>query len=394
MDIQSVRKLWSLDPAVDFLNHGSFGACPIAVLERQSELRAELEREPVDFLTKRHGTLLDGARHALAAFLGCAINDLVFVTNATTGVNTVLNSLHLGDGDEVLVTDHIYNACRNALEYYALGSGAALQVAPIGLPIQSDDDIVDALMSRVSQRTRLVLLDHVTSVTALIMPLQVLVPALQSQGAMVLVDGAHGPGMLPLELDDIGADFYTGNCHKWLCSPKGTAFLHIREDHHDLIHPLTISHGWNTPRAGHSRLHDLFDWTGTADITALAAIPTAIEMMGNIHAGGWSELMQRNHALAVDARRVLLEQLGTEPLCAEDRLGAMASVRLPQTIASTHPHQGQRRRLYEDLRASGFEAPIMDFPNGSALLRLSAQAYNSIDQFERLAEHLSAVLVR
>ena len=386
-----LRHLWTLDPEVTFLNHGSFGACPVPVQARQAELRDELERDPVAFITERQEDLVDEARRELASQLGSAVQDLVFVSNATTGVNTVLSSLRLGSGDEVLLTDHTYNACRNALEHYALASGAVLQVVPVDLPISDEDELVDAIMSRVTRRTRLMLIDHVTSVSALVMPLEKLVPALQSQGVMVLVDGAHAPGMLTIDLDELGADFYTGNCHKWLCAPKGAAFLHVREEHHEELAPLVISHGWNTPRPGRSRLHNLFDWTGTADFTAVACIPQALKTLGALFDGGWEELQSRNHELAIGARRELCTAMGTDEICPDSMLGSMACITLPNAFhANKFGTSGVERtnQIYRALRTRGFQVPVMESPDGAIFVRVSAQVYNRMEHYDRLASTL------
>ena len=389
-----LRHLWTLDPEVTFLNHGSFGACPVPVQARQAELRDELERDPVAFITERQEDLVDEARRELASQLGSAVQDLVFVSNATTGVNTVLSSLRLGSGDEVLLTDHTYNACRNALEHYALASGAVLQVVPVDLPISDEDELVDAIMSRVTRRTRLMLIDHVTSVSALVMPLEKLVPALQSQGVMVLVDGAHAPGMLTIDLDELGADFYTGNCHKWLCAPKGAAFLHVREEHHEELAPLVISHGWNTPRPGRSRLHNLFDWTGTADFTAVACIPQALKTLGALFDGGWEELQSRNHELAIGARRELCTAMGTDEICPDSMLGSMACITLPNAFhANKFGTSGVERanQIYRVLRTRGFQVPVMESPDGAIFVRVSAQVYNRMEHYDRLASTLVEV---
>src|SRR5438552_4100747 len=218
-------ELWPLERGVIFLNHGSFGACPTEVLRHQAALRAEMEREPVRFLSRELDDRLDAARAALAAFLGAEADDLAFVTNATSGVNAVLRSREFADGDELLTTDHAYNACKNALEYVARRTRARVVIAPIPFPVASSDEVVAAIMGRVTPRTRLALIDHVTSPTALVLPVERLIAELARRGIDGLVDGAPAPGMLPLDLPPLRATYYTGNCHKWLCAPKGSAFL-------------------------------------------------------------------------------------------------------------------------------------------------------------------------
>jgi len=240
---------WDLDPGVRFLNHGSFGACPRAVLEAQSRLQAELEREPVQFMARRLPSYLDDARESLASFVGAAASDLVFVPNATTGVNAVLRSLTFEPGDELLVTNHGYNACSNAARFVCERAGAEAKVAEIPFPLQSEQQVLDAILAVVTPKTRLALIDHITSPTGLVLPIARIVRELRERGVETLVDGAHGPGMLELNLDEIGAAYYTGNCHKWLCTPKGSGLLHVRRDLQDSVRPTVISHGANSPRA-------------------------------------------------------------------------------------------------------------------------------------------------
>ena len=216
-----MRELWPLERGVIFLNHGSFGACPAEVLRQQAALRDEMEAEPVRFLSRELDDRLADARQALAAFVGADADDLAFVANATGGVNAVLRSLRFSPGEELLTTDHAYNACRNAFDFAAGRAGARVVVATIPFPLASPEEVVEAVLARVTPRTRLALLDHVTSPTGLVLPLERLVAALSGRGVEVLVDGAHAPGMVPLDLGALGAAYYSGNCHKWLCAPKG-----------------------------------------------------------------------------------------------------------------------------------------------------------------------------
>ena len=302
--------LWPLDPVVDYLNHGSFGACPIAILEKQSELRVRLEREPVDFLVRALPGLLAEARAALAGFVGADGDDLAFVPNATAGVNAVVRSLAFSPGDEILTTDHAYAACKKTLDYAATRTGARVVVASIPFPLSSDEEIVSAVLSRVTSHTRLAMLDHVTSPTALVFPIERLVAGLSARGVDTLVDGAHALGMVPLDLTRIGAAYYTANAHKWLCAPKVAAFLHVRRDRQKGLHPVSISHGY---AAGEARFKDEFDWTGTIDPTPAFCIPDCIAYLGGLLPGGWPELMATNGALALKARAILCEALGVPP---------------------------------------------------------------------------------
>jgi isopenicillin-N epimerase len=393
MPSSSFAALWTLDPGVEFLNHGSFGAAPRAVLEAQTEWRARLERQPVQFFREleRH---LDAARATLGAFVGADPDDLAFVSNASSGVNTVVRSLQLQPGDELLTTDHAYNACRNALRLHE-PRGVRVVIAQVPFPLRSPGQVVDAVLARATPRTRLVLLDHVTSPTGLVFPVAELVRALSERGIDTLVDGAHAPGMVPLDLRTLGAAYYTGNCHKWLCAPKGSAFLHVRRDRQDGMLPLTIGHGFNSTRTDRSRFRLLFDWTGTADPTPFLCIPAALECLGSLLPGGWPELMRRNHALALSAQGILGEALGIERPAPSEMIGSLAAVPLPplgraDVAAPSAPPDPLQRAL---LSRHGIEVPVMAFSAPPArVLRVAAQVYNSEEQVHALAAALRALL--
>jgi isopenicillin-N epimerase len=381
--------LWPLDSSVAFLNHGSYGACPTEVLRHQAALRAEMEAEPVRFLGRELEGRLDAAREALAGFVGADADDLAFIANATGGVNAVLRSLPLAAGDDLLTTDHAYQACRNTLDYVGQRSGARIVVATIPFPVASPDAVVDAVLAKVTPRTRLALLDHITSPTGLILPIERLVAELAGRGIETLVDGAHAPGMVPLDLRSLGAAYYSANCHKWLCTPKGSAFLWVRRDRQADVHPLTISHGAKGERPGRSRFRLEFDWTGTQDPTAWLTVPMAIDYLGGLVPGGWPALMARNRALALEARRLVCAAIGIPPACPDEMIGSLASMILPDSVTTDtrwrarDPIQG---RLFDGW---GIEVPIMRWPAAPRrLIRISAQLYNRADQYARLAEAL------
>jgi isopenicillin-N epimerase len=388
---------WPLDPAVTFLNHGSFGSCPGVVLEQQQEWRDRMERQPVQFFVRDLEALLDRARESLAAFVGAAANDLVFVANATSGVNAVLRSLSFRPGEELLVTNQEYNACRNTLDFVAGRGGASVIVAEIPFPVGSEEDVVGAVLGRVSPRTRLALLDHVVSQTGMVLPVGRLVRELQGRGVDVLVDGAHAPGMLPLNLAELGAAYYTGNCHKWLCAPKGAAFLCVRPDRQEGVRPTVISHGANSPRKDRSRFQIEFGWTGTGDPSAWLTVPKAIDYLGGLFSGGWPEVMRRNRELALAARRVLGPALGLSPPCPDAMVGSLAAFPLPDAPSSEPP----KTPLYLDplqeglLKRHAIEVPVIPWPEPPRrVLRVSAQLYNSLSQYERLAAVLPGMLAQ
>ena len=387
------RAPWVLDPTIAFLNHGSFGACPAPVLEAQQRWRERMEAEPVRFLDRELEGLLDEARADLGAFLGADPAGLAFVPNATTGIASVLASLRFRRGDELLTTDHEYNATLNALARAAERDGARVVIARIPFPIDGPDAAVDALVGAVSRRTRLVLVSHVTSPTALVLPVERVVAWFERRDIPVLVDGAHGPGMLPLALDALGASYYTGNAHKWLCAPKGAAFLHVRADRRPAIRPLPVSHGANDPRTDRPRFRLEWDWTGTADPSAWLSIPTAIRVLGALKPGGWPELMASNRALAVAARDRLAGALQVPPPAPDGMLGSMAAMALPLGPAE----EERATRLQDRLVADRVEAPIVGWPVRAArrtafpdawLVRVSMQAYDDLDDVERLVDAL------
>lgn len=391
------RSPWLLEPGVSFLNHGSFGACPEPVLEAQRAWRDRLEREPVRFLDRELEGHLDVARNDVAAFLGADPAGLAFVPNTTTGVSTVLASRHFNSGDELLACDHEYNATLNALRAAAERDGATVVLVRVPFPVADPSQVVEAFLEAVTPRTRLALVSHVTSPTALVMPIAALVRELDRRGVDTLVDGAHAPGMLTVSLDELGAAYWTGNGHKWLCAPKGSGILHVRADLRAGLRPLVVSHAANTDRTDRSRFHLGFDWTGTGDPTPYLAMPAAIRFVGGLHEDGWPGLMAANGALARVGRDRLCEALGVPWPAPDTMLGSMAAVPLPDVVPTAAAAEQLQAALLDEDR---IEVPVLVFPvraavevggcPAQALVRISAQRYNRPEEYAWLAERLAA----
>jgi isopenicillin-N epimerase len=364
------------------------------VLEAQARWRDSVERNPVEFLWRDLEGHLDHARQEIGAFLHGDPEGLVFVANATTGINTILRSLDVAPGDEILVNNHEYNATLNAVADVAARSGARVVTARIPFPIDEPDEATAAILAAVTSRTRLALVSHVTSPTGLIFPIEQIVRELDARGIDTIVDAAHSPGMLPVDLDGLGAAYWAGNGHKWLCGPKGSAVLWVRRDRRDLIRPLVISHGANDPRTDRSRFRLLFDWSGTQDPTPFLALADAIGIVGGFDPGGWPGLMASNRALALAARDLLAEALGVQPPAPDEMLGPMAALPLP-----IEPDEAVRTELQQALfDEHKIEVPIIAWPVAAArpaetgpkrlLVRISAQRYNRIEDYELLASVL------
>jgi isopenicillin-N epimerase len=379
-----IRDAFLLEDGVAYLNHGSYGATPRVVLAVADDWRRRMEAQPVRFMQAELPKLLREAASRLAAFLGARGEDLVFVDNATSGVNAILRSLDIGPGDELLTTTHVYGAVRKALHYVAARTGAAVVEAAVPFPAAGDDEIAAAVEQRFSPRTRLLIIDHVTSPTALVVPVARIIAAAKARGLAVLVDGAHAPGMLDLDIPSLGADFYVGNCHKWLFAPKGCGFLWAAQARQTDIHPLVISHGY-----GMGFLAE-FDWTGTRDPSAWLAIGAALDFIDAMDA---KRLRDWNHALLLDAVALLKESLRTAVGPPPALLGSMATIALPteggpfagapatfESAKAVHDHLRDRHRI---------EVPIFLFDE-RLWVRISAQIYNGRDDYRRLAAALTA----
>ena len=366
------RSEWILDPDVTFLNHGSFGAVPLNLTAEQQRLREQMERNPTKFLTFELPIALRVAAERLAAFVGGVGTDYAFVENATVGCNTILASIPLSPGDEILVTDHCYPAVLKAAEYVASRTGAKVAEAKVPFPLVDKADIVTAIESRLGSSTRLVILDHVTSPTAIVFPARELTNLCHEAGASVLIDGAHAPGMLSLDVPSIGADYYVGNCHKWLMAPRGSGFLWASPARQAELHPLVISHGFGQGFTAE------FDWIGTRDPTAWLTVPVAIDL--HMEMGG-QFLRERNTLLAQEAARELAARWNTDRGASDILTGSMATVRLPLNDEATPGRAvALRASLLRDHR---IDVVIVAF-SGSLWARVSAQAYNTLADYRHL----------
>lgn len=387
---------WMLEPGLIYLNHGSFGACPWALMNKQREYQEFLESHPVRGFLSEIPKRMEKVQQAMAAFVGCDSQDLVFVVNATTAVNCVIRSLEWKPGEQVILTNHTYNACANVLHYVAERYGVEVVVADVPFPITDKQQALDAILACVTPQTRLAMIDHITSSTGMVLPIQSIVDALKEKGVDTLVDGAHAPGMLPLHLDQMGAAYYVGNCHKWMCTPKGVAILHVRRDKQDAIRPVVISHGANEPLRGRSRFQIEFSWLGTDDPTARLCLLDSIAWGEKVIDGGWNALMKRNRDLVLRARRLLCDTLGVDPPTPDDMVGMLATLPLPPAA----PRQEVSAFDIDPLQAAllkeyNIEVPVFMWPkHPQRWLRISAQLYNQFEDYERLAKGLTTLLPR
>ena len=384
-----LSKYWILDPNITFLNHGSFGACPKLILDEQTKLRTILESDPVTFMESTARELWTESLVRLSKFINADSEGMTFVTNATAGVNTVLKSLDLKPNDEIIVLDHSYQACWNAVDFITKKTGAKAVVAAIPFPIDSNEQIIEEILQKVTEKTRLALIDVVTSPTGLRLPFEELVSELQSRNVDVLLDAAHGPGIVPLDIKKLDPAYVTGNAHKWLCTPKGSAFLYIREDRRNRIRPLSVSHGASVSGTDQERFRFEFDWTGTQDPTAWLCIPSAIDHIGSMLSGGWPAIMDYNTNLAIQGRNLLLEALGTPKPSPDLMIVGLAAVLLPGSGVLTNSAlepDPLHTLLFEKYR---IQVPVFGWPHhNKRYLRIASYLYNSLEEYEYLAEVL------
>lgn len=381
------QNLFLLDPSIHFLNHGSFGACPIPVFEAYHAWQRRLEHQPVLFLGREMASLDRQARLPLAEYLHTAADNLVFVPNATHGVNIIARSLALAPGDEILTSDHEYGACDYTWEFLCGKSGAYYKHQPIPLPAGSDAELLEQFWQGVTDRTKVIYLSHITSPTALRLPVEAICHRARQAGILTLVDGAHAPGQIDLNLDALGADFYTGNLHKWMLSPKGAGFLYARPDVQRLVEPLVVSWGYHsTPESSSgSQFQDYLGWTGTKDPAASLAVPAALQFMADHH---WDQVRRSCHDLLRPAIERICALVQMEPLypLASDLYVQMGIAPLPADTGLT----ALKARLYDEYRV---EVPLIEW-NSRKFVRISVQAYNTQDDLDALYDGLRLLLAQ
>ncbi len=381
-DPQGLRELFLLQPGVTFLNHGAFGACPKPVFEEYQRWQLELERQPVEFLGRRSADLLAEARTQLAGHLGASADEVVYFPNPTSAINMVVRNLNLQPGDEILTTDHEYGAMDRTWRFVSRKMGTHYIHQTVPAPVTSHEEFVETFWAGVTARTRIIFLSHITSPTALTFPVQAICRRAREAGILTIVDGAHAPGQIPLNLSELNADVYTGACHKWLCAPKGSAFLYARRDVQAWLDPLVVSWGWESETPSGSQFIDYHQWQGTRDIAAFLATPAAIRFQAQHN---WEAVRAECHALVREARRRVNEWTGLPALCPDSPqwFCQMAAVRLPAVDV-----EALKDRLYD-----GFQVEVSVFNwNDQPLLRLSFQGYNSSADLERLVEALKSAL--
>lgn len=381
-ELAALAGLFQVRRDITFLNHGSYGACPLPVFETYQGWQRELERQPVEFLGRRIKGLLAEARGALGAFVGTDADNLAFVPNVTAGANAVARSLRLGPGDEVLATDHEYGAVDRTWRFFCARSGARYVNQPIALPVTTPEEFVAQLWAGVTPRTRIIAISHITSSTALIFPVAEICRRAREAGIITVIDGAHAPGQVELRLDDLGADFYLGNCHKWLCAPKGAGFLFARPERQPLLDPLIVSWGWEAERPGASPFLDHYEWTGTTDPSAYLSVPAAIAFQRE---HDWARVRAACHATLRDARERIGALTGLPQIAPDsaDWWVQLATIPLPATDPAA-----LKERLWDEY---AIEVPVGG-RLGQPSVRVSIQAYNTRADVDRLVEALGALL--
>jgi isopenicillin-N epimerase len=380
----AIKELFMLDPDIVFLNHGSFGACPIPVFNVYQEWQRKLENQPVAFITTQLSERLAEARTILGQFINARPEDIVFVPNATFGVNVIAHSLSLKTGDEVLATNHEYGACRNTWEFVTRKMGAVYKQSSIPLPLESPQEIIEKFWSGVTPRTKLVFMSHITSPTAVQFPVKEICARSRQANILSIIDGAHTPGHIPIDMESIGADFYIGNCHKWLMAPKGSAFLYTRPERQYLVQPLIVSWGWGEDKSATtgSEFLDYLQWWGTRDPSAYLTVPAAIQFQTE---NNWVLVKKQSHSLVNQALSRICELVKKATLYGENNVFHQMAIAPLPFITDLKEFKA---RLYHEYR---IEIPCIEW-NNMQFIRVSIQGYNSQSDVDKLINALNSLL--
>ena len=377
-----LKEYFVLNPDVVFLNHGSFGATPRPVFQEYQRWQSELEQQPVEFLGRRHNDLMRASRSALAKYLGTRAEDVVYTQNVTIALNIVARSLDLGQGDEVLSTDHEYGALDRTWRFLSKERGFKYINQKTPVPLFTRERFFEEFWRGVTPRTRVIFLSQITSPTAIIFPVEQIVRRAREAGILTIIDGAHAPGQIPLNLESLGADFYGGNLHKWLCAPKGAGFLYARPEVQHLLKPLVVSWGYESETSSGSTFIDYNEWWGTRDIAAFLSVPAAIEFQQKHH---WDAVRGACHELACEALQKIVNLTGIKSFHPDDSWFAqMFTAPLPPSIDAP----SLKTRLYDEYR---IEVPLIEW-NGYKLIRVSIQGYNTKRDVNRLLGALKRLL--
>lgn len=384
-----LAKYWALDEDIVYLNHGSFGATPTSVLKVQKQIRKECEAEAIEFYTKTLADYINASKKTLAGFVGTHTNNIVFVPNATAGVNTVLNCFKAEVGDEWLITNHNYGACIHAMKHYARKRKCFISMADIPYPVFTKEAILNAIEEKIKPNTTIALIDFISSATAIIFPVKEIIAMLHAKGIKVIVDAAHAPGMVDFNLDELGADFFVGNCHKWVCSPKGSAFLYVAPQHQSKVCPLIISHYNDTDEGTARHWSNQFLFSGTQDYSPYICVKDALKFMPSLIKGDWGDVRKRNHDLVWQAANNIANTLGVKLPCNEEMVGSICNIPMPPGKAPEKKFNTNTKLKDLLFQKYKIEVPVFIFPEEPhQWLRISAQLYNSMEQYEYLADCL------
>ena len=375
---ESLKNQFQLDPAFTYLNHGSFGSCPVPIFEERNKWQQEIEKQPVSFIEDKAIKLLDWSREHLGLFINCNKDDLVYFPNPTTAMNMVIRSLDLKPGDEVLSSNHEYGAVEKTWDFVSRKKGFTYKKIDIPIPFEKDD-FMNRIKDNINSKTKIIFLSHITSPTAIIFPIEEICKLSKDLGILSIIDGAHAPAHINLNIENLGADIYTGACHKWMLCPKGVSFLYASKEMQERLEPLVVSWGWESDSPSHSKFLDNNQYQGTNDISGYLTVPSAIKFLNE---NNWDLVKKECRKKNIQSKDLLLNTLNTTPICPNNFLGQMASL---QINISDSMH------LYKYLKDHNIVVPIIDW-NGMIFVRISYQCYNSINDIEHLNHYLKKYL--